>query len=56
MNHHVAKETARLRNVLKWGRIRIAAGNRQLFKVADLAVLNSFFDCSVSRVKPPVEG
>jgi hypothetical protein len=56
MNHHVAEETARLRNILKRGRIRIATGNRQLFKIADLAVLNSFLDRSMSRVKPPVEG
>src|SRR6516164_8144124 len=31
VNHHVAEETARLRNVLKRGRIWIAAGNRHLF-------------------------
>jgi hypothetical protein len=42
MDHHVAEQTARLRDILKWGRKRIAACNRQLFKVADLAVSIAF--------------
>ena len=56
MNHHVAEETAELPELLKRRRIRIAAGNRQLFEVADLTALNCLLDRSVSGVKPPVKG
>ena len=56
VNHHVAEETAGFRNILERGWVGIAAGNRQLFKIANLAILDGLLDCSVSGIKPPIEG